>query len=346
MKGEWVTEILRTGTAEDLERAVEVAVGALRGGEVVGLPTETVYGLAADGLNEEAVAKIFEVKERPYFDPLILHLPGVEWLERLVEMPEASEALVGRLVKRFWPGPLTMVLPRRAVVPDLVTAGRETVAVRMSGQAIFRAVVEGFGGPLAAPSANRFGRISPTSAEDVRSELGGRMGWVVDGGATEYGVESTIVAVEGEGMRILRAGPIGVEELREEGEVVEWNGERSGGGGGGEEAPGQTSSHYAPRTRLILVDRASEVSEEERVGAGLLGWKRGGEEEERGFGAVEWLSEAGDLREVAAGLFAKMRRLDGVGLRRIYAERVEAVGIGVAVMDRLNRAAFGEEKRG
>src|ERR1700677_1900879 len=164
-------------SADAAARAVEL----LAAGEPVALPTETVYGLAADATRPEAVLKIFEAKERPFFDPLIVHLPGIDWLDRITR---DRAPLAQKLAEAFWPGPLTLVLPRREIIPDIVTSGLETVAVRMSAHPLFRAVIERFGQPLAAPSANRFGRISPTAAAHVQSELASRIPLTVDGGAT------------------------------------------------------------------------------------------------------------------------------------------------------------------
>ncbi|MEI9895888.1 MAG: L-threonylcarbamoyladenylate synthase [Chthoniobacter sp.] len=162
------TQILATNTPRRLSAAVKAAAGALADGQPVALPTETVYGLAADALRPDAVIQIFEAKERPFFDPLIVHLPSRDWLDRVTQIPDGSRAWVEALITKFWPGPLTLVLPRQLIVPDIVTSGLDTVAVRMSAHPVFRAVVEHFGHPLAAPSANRFGRISPTMAEHVR----------------------------------------------------------------------------------------------------------------------------------------------------------------------------------
>ena len=346
------TVFLPTDTPELRATAVAQAAAVLAAGEPVALPTETVYGLAADALRPEAVAKIFEAKARPFFDPLIVHLPARAWLEKLADIPAESRALVLSLVARFWPGPLTLVLPRRAVVPDLVTAGLETVALRMSAHPVFRAVIEHLGRPLAAPSANRFGRISPTAAEHVRTELGGRIPLIVDGGASQHGVESTIVAVEGDRLQILRAGPVTAHELTEV-----WLESRKAPDGasqeemraffaaltpvasGRPEAPGQLASHYAPGTRLFLIDSATELTPGSGVRAGLLAWKRVSSHDYARFAQVEWLSEKGDLREAAAGLFAKLRRLDEAGLDVILAEKLPAVGLGLAIMDRLRKAA-------
>ena len=199
------TEIELTGTPNERAHAIAHAVALLREGKVVALPTETVYGLAADALSAEAVVKIFETKERPRFDPLIVHLPELEWLERLAVVEDGARALIENLIVSFWPGPLTIVLPRSELVPSIVTAGLETIALRMSAHPLFAEVVRTFGRPLAAPSANRFGRISPTAAADVAEELSGRIPLIVDGGATEHGIESTVVAVRDGVIAVLRA---------------------------------------------------------------------------------------------------------------------------------------------
>jgi tRNA threonylcarbamoyl adenosine modification protein (Sua5/YciO/YrdC/YwlC family) len=181
---------------------------------VVALPTETVYGLAADALRPEAVVKIFEAKERPRFDPLIVHLPDIDWLERVANVPTEGKEIIARLTEAFWPGPLTIVLPKSELVPDIVTAGLETVAVRISAHPVFREIISAFGKPLAAPSANRFGRISPTTAEHVLDELAGRIPLIVDGGQTTHGIESTVVTLCDVQIEILRPGPVTPEDLQ------------------------------------------------------------------------------------------------------------------------------------
>lgn len=300
----------------------------LGAGEPVALPTETVYGLAADAMQPSAVLKIFEVKERPFFDPLILHLPDLGWLDRLAAVPAESAALVEALTERFWPGPLTLVLPRREIVSDIVSSGLPTVALRMSAHPVFRAVVSAFGKPLAAPSANRFGRISPTAATHVMSELGGRIPLVVDGGSTAHGVESTIVAIAGGRLEILRSGPVTREELAAFGEVT------AAGVVTKPVAPGQLKSHYAPRTPLRIESHPEPVSGKR---CGLLAWQK----TVPGFQKVEVLSPTGNLREAATQFFAALRRLDEAGLDLIVAEPVPETGLGVAIMDRLRKAAHG-----
>ena len=307
------------------------AVDLLAAGEVVALPTETVYGLGASALDPVACAKIFEAKQRPLSDPLIVHLPDAGWASRLAY----PNSLAARLAERFWPGPLTMILPRREIVPDLVTAGQDTVALRMSAHSVFQRVCEAFGKPIAAPSANRFGRISPTTAGHVMIELGGRIPLILDGGPCAHGIESTIVLVRERGVDILRHGPITAEQLTEFGEV--------GGGNGEVAAPGGMKSHYAPRTPLVICEKLPDQGLDRDTQAwpnrsGLLSWHGKG----RGFALVESLSETMDLREAAANLYGAMRRLDEAGLELIVAEAVPETGLGVAIMDRLRKAAARE----
>jgi tRNA threonylcarbamoyl adenosine modification protein (Sua5/YciO/YrdC/YwlC family) len=201
---------VKTKISTDRAAVVEL----LRKGEIVALPTETVYGLAADALNPIAVAKIFEAKERPRFDPLIVHLPNRDWLEKIADLPAHDQQQVLKLIDKFWPGPLTLVLPKRKIVPEIVTAGLDTVAVRISAHPVFSEIVRTFGRPLAAPSANRFGRVSPTTAQHVLDELDGRIPLIIDAGPTEHGIESTIVAVHEGAISVLRRGPITEEQLR------------------------------------------------------------------------------------------------------------------------------------
>lgn len=294
------------------------------------LPTETVYGLAADALNANAVVKIFEAKERPRFDPLIVHLPNRDWLQRLTAIPTAEAELVAKLTDTFWPGPLTLVLPRNSAIPDVVAAGLETVAVRVSAHFVFAKVVEAFGGPVAAPSANRFGRISPTAASHVVDELDGRIRLIIDGGRTTHGVESTIIAVRASRIELLRRGPVTAEQLRAFGEVVE-------PARRGIVAPGQLPSHYAPRTPLALMEDAGGFRGD-RSRTGVLAWRAlpAGPP----FAATAVLSPEGDLRAAAANLFCSLRELDGLGLDHIVAEAVPEEGLGSAIMDRLRRAAM------
>ena len=328
---------------EDMKTAVEEAVALLVQGEVVALPTETVYGLAADAFNADAVAKVFAAKERPAFDPLIVHISSFKELAEVAEVPEDIAPLVKSLAGAFWPGPLTIILPKTANVPDLVTSGLPTVAVRQSGNVIFRNVGKALGRPIAAPSANRFGRISPTSASAVMKELDGRIPLIIDGGACREGIESTIVTLEARGeqrpvIHILRAGPVTKEELQKFGKVVieKKVSDRP-------DAPGQLASHYAPRTPLLMFDKPEDFRPEPGKKYGLLSYRgdpKAGYIDLHEWEIVEELSPgSGKLMEAALRLFHVMRVLDEEGLDAIVAEPVSETGLGVAIMDRLRRAA-------
>lgn len=335
------TDLLAIPTKKERVKAatIERAVELLRKGETVALPTETVYGLAADAVNPIAVAKIFEAKERPRFDPLIVHLPDREWLERVAEI-RGEDREIEKLINRFWPGPLTIVLPKRVIIPDIVTAGLDTVAVRVSSHPLFAHIIDAFGRPLAAPSANRFGRVSPTTAQHVRDELSGRIPLIVDTGPTTHGIESTIIALRDGQIHILRRGPVTTEQLSRFGtvKIVEAVGTVF--------APGQLPTHYAPRTPLRLIDEAESFSPDENRRVGLLAWNPTSRkvapatEDRRSskFAEVRHLSERQDLREAAANLFGYLRELDQSDLDLIVAERVPLRGLGAAIMDRLQRA--------
>ena len=328
---------MKTEISTDRNAAVEL----LRNGQVVALPTETVYGLAADALNPIAVAKIFEAKGRPRFDPLIVHLPEQDWLEKIADLPALATAspsdggqdrqLILQLGKKFWPGPLTMILPKRGIVPEIVTAGLDTVAVRISAHPAFAEIIRAFGKPLAAPSANRFGRISPTTAEHVLDELDGHISLVIDAGPTTHGIESTIVAVRDGKIDILRRGPVTSEQLSAFGKVdIAKEREKIS-------APGQLLSHYAPKTPLRVVDDLKSFAPERNERCALLAWNPVKNNER--FGAVRNLSEKQDLREAAANLFRSLRELDELDLDLIVAERVPGQGLGAAILDRLQRAS-------
>ena len=308
------------------------AVEVLRKGDVVALPTETVYGLAAKAVDPIAVAKIFAAKERPRFDPLIVHLPNRGWLGKVVDVPAGDRQLIDRLTEKFWPGPFTMVLPKREIIPDIVMAGLDTVAVRLSAHPVFADIIAELDEPLAAPSANRFGRISPTTARHVLDELDGRIPLIIDAGPTEHGIESTIVGIRDGKIMIFRRGPITHEQLSEFAEVT-WMSAASG-----ISSPGQLPSHYAPRTPLRLIDNAEGFPVEKDRCVGLLAWN-GAFRGPQAFAAVRILSDRRDLKEAAANLFRYLRELDTLSLDLIVAERVPPQGLGAAIMDRLERAA-------
>ncbi|HWM24378.1 MAG TPA: L-threonylcarbamoyladenylate synthase [Chthoniobacterales bacterium] len=326
-----MTQVVPSRTPGQRAKAVAAAVDLLRSGHTVALPTETVYGLAADALKSEAVARIFETKERPRFDPLIVHLPDPSWLERLVTIEDDSRGLIEKLIAQFWPGPFTIVLPRRKIVPEIVTSGLDTVAVRMSAHPVFAEVIRAFDSPLAVPSANRFGRVSPTTAQHVLDELDGRIPLIVDAGPTLHGIESTIVAVRNGRMEMLRRGPIAVEQLKVFGEVVFAEAAPR------PEAPGQLPSHYAPSTPLLLTGDPFSFAVRANQKCGLLAWRSMAGA--RQFAAIRQLSSRQDLREAAANLFRYLRELDQLNLDLIVAEKLPNEGLGAAINDRLDRAA-------
>ena len=312
-------------------QSIRLAAEIIRAGGLVAFPTETVYGLGADALNPEAVARVFEVKQRPSFDPLIVHIATRVSLDRLVETISFSDH---RLMDVFWPGPLTLVLPRRENVPDIVTAGLPTIAIRMPAHPVARALIREAGVPIAAPSANTFGYVSPTCARHVLDGLGDRVDLILDGGPCPIGVESTIVSMVGAWPELLRPGSITLAEIRE---VI---------GPIGQAVinqtvvvPGQLPRHYATRTPVtILAAQGARPVVHGHERAGLLAMLTPGHVDER-FCAIEVLSASGDLREVARNLFAALRRLDALSLDRLFAEPCDEQGLGLAVMDRLRRCA-------
>jgi L-threonylcarbamoyladenylate synthase len=288
----------------------------------VALPTETVYGLAANALEANAVSRIFEAKGRPLTDPLIVHVRGVEDLSAVGRPCATSLALAAR----FWPGPLTLVIPRSSTVPDIVTAGQPSVAVRSPAHPVFQQVLQSCDFPLAAPSANRFGRISPTSAQDVLAELGDCISLVVDGGGCAQGIESTIVRPTENGLEILRPGPITNEDLAEFGPIVPQNRPMT--------VPGSMASHYAPETHVLMREAGSRPPEGKRIG--LLAWQGEGADS---FAVVRYLSQSRDPHEAAASLYRKLRELDAMGLEEIWVEEIPGAGLAAAVRDRMRRAA-------
>ena len=308
---------------------------ALKRGELVAIPTETVYGLAANALDPRACRSIFRAKGRPTADPLIVHVHDWSQLEALALPNDAAR----RLAEVFWPGPLTMVLPKRDVVPDIVTSGLPSVAIRMPAHRLFRRLLKRCGLPLAAPSANPFGYVSPTSAAHVAAGLGGRIDHILDGGACRIGLESTIVDLrDPRHPRILRPGAVTREQIAAVlGRPVAAKRSRTGGAVP-QVAPGLLKRHYSPRTPVVLHDRISERAWRRSTAdeAWLLAGKPAGG---RTPDNVFWLDARGQLPAAARRLFACLRELDACGFRRIHAELVRGTGIADAINDRLRRAA-------
>ncbi len=331
------TKWLRAGNEEDVQEAARL----LRAGALVAFATETVYGLGANALDEAAVAGIFAAKGRPAWDPLIVHVASAAEVGNVAEVGAVRER-VERLAAAFWPGPLTMLLPRLPVVPDAVTAGRERVGVRVPGHAGARRLLELAGVPVAAPSANRFGHTSPTTAEHVLEDLDGRIAAVLDDGPTTVGVESTVLDVAETPLRVYRPGAVTAEAIAAVvGERVEVY--RAEGGERRESlpSPGVGLRHYAPRARLVLVAGEAEmVLEVQRRGGGGVGvmlptgWDAGGARAVFAWG--EW----GDAEELAQRVFAGLRALDRAGVGVIVCPVPEGGGLGAALRDRLGKAAM------
>lgn len=319
------------GTARNLARMAKL----LRAGGLVGVPTETVYGLAADAFNEGACRKIFAAKGRPAGDPLIVHVLGWRELGGVARTNPAAK----RLVERFWPGPLTLVLGKRASVPGVVTAGRSSVAVRAPSHPLLRRLLKLTGLPLAAPSANPFGYVSPTTAAHVQRGLGAKVRHILDGGPSSIGLESTIVDLRNpERPRLLRPGKVTREEIEAVlGVRVSVAVHRTGSARGGRVAPGQFARHYSPHTPVVAHARLGET-EARGSGPGEAWLFLARPAKLRGRN-VFWLDARGDLRGAGRRLFSTLRRLDEGGFRRIHVELAGGPGLAEAINDRIRRAA-------
>ncbi|WP_298863655.1 L-threonylcarbamoyladenylate synthase [uncultured Gimesia sp.] len=316
----------------------DITAGAelIRAGELVAFATETVYGLGANALDSEAVARIFEVKQRPHFDPLIVHISNVNQLDQLtLGLSKQAE----KLAEQFWPGPLTLVVPKTGVVPDLVTSGLGSVAIRIPAHPIARQLLEAAKLPIAAPSANKFGCLSPTLAQHVEEQLGNEIKLILDGGPCSVGVESTVIQCIEDTPVLLRPGGISLEEIEAcIGQVriakIEDHAEVKS-----PESPGMLPRHYAPRARLVIADKLDELPA--KGVNGLLSLYPLEETFLKGaqFSAQEILSPTGDLRVAAAKLFTALRNLDSAGVENIIALRMPEKGLGRTINNRLERAA-------
>jgi L-threonylcarbamoyladenylate synthase len=343
------------------ETDIRAAAECIRAGGLAAFPTETVYGLGGDAFNTAALARIFEVKRRPRFDPLIIHIAAEEDLELAADLSALSPRTRQRLdkLRGLWPGPLTLILPKQQKVPDLATSGLATAAIRFPDHPAAQMLIRLSTRAVAAPSANLFGRLSPTRAEHVRDQLGDKVDIILDGGPTRVGVESTVLDLADERPRLLRFGGIPREQLEALiGPVEAAPAGNCGSVGGrdsgpsavveGIESPGQLTSHYAPRTPLFVYRRAAMIALNRRPGEGFLffdgaareAWtvRNGGEAKGAGA-AVAVLSETGDMIEAAAALFDMLHRLDALGLSCIRAQEVPGRSLGPAINDRLYRAS-------
>lgn len=328
--------LLLSSSAEDIERAGEL----LRAGELVGIPTETVYGLAANALDGKAVASIFKAKGRPQDNPLIVHISKLEQLAPLVsDIPEAAV----QLAAEYWPGPLTMVLPKSGIIPDEVTCGLDSVAVRMPSHPTARAIITAAGVPLAAPSANLSGKPSTTTAAHVMHDMAGRIAAVVDGGECTYGVESTVLSLCGERPALLRPGAVTPEMIEAVTGCVDIDDAVLHTLEEGRQAasPGMKYKHYAPDTEITIVQGSLEDFRrfcEEHCGEGVYALCFEGDGDSLPVPCIEY-GRSDDLLSQARGLFGALRELDELGAKTAYVRPCEPEGVGLAVYNRLLRAA-------
>jgi len=322
-----MVKVLRASQLE-----IDAAVQALRDGDLVAFPTETVYGLGANAGNPAAVRKIFEAKGRPLNHPVIVHLDSPRYLHRWVsEMPPVAM----KLAERFWPGPLTLVLPRASNVSDALTGGQDTIAVRVPSHPMSQQLLTAFGGGIAAPSANRYGRLSPTRAEHVRDELGDAVRVILDGGECQIGLESTIITFEGDVVRLLRPGAVTVSQLREVAPNIKTASDTSS-----PRVPGSLPSHYAPTTPMSIVAPGEIDMQAEALSAGgtriaVLAQRL----PLKAHPYVTWVNAGKRPQAYAQDLYANLRALDTAGCHQILVQDVPEGELWDAVRDRLLRAA-------
>jgi L-threonylcarbamoyladenylate synthase len=310
---------------------INFAAKCIREGKLVAIPTETVYGLGADAFNPIAIAKVFEVKKRPSFDPLIVHIANIETLDMLFDAPIDNKVYL--LAEAFWPGPLTIVYKKKPEVPDIVSSGLSTVAVRMPSHPIAQDLIRLSGTAIAAPSANLFGHLSPTKAQHVAKQLKG-IDYILDGGKTHFGIESTVIALNQEEATILRPGAISLEDIRKvlpEATLIQTSKESH------PDAPGMLKSHYSPRKPLYIID-TEKPSLPENSGLLLVSERNLCNQQTK---VIRYLSKDGNLLEVAANLFAALHEMEeNDEVKTIFIQSVEETGIGTAIMDRIRKAAY------
>ncbi|MBC7884791.1 MAG: threonylcarbamoyl-AMP synthase [Saprospiraceae bacterium] len=311
--------------------SIDIAAALLRKGEAVAIPTETVYGLGANALNVSAVAKIFQIKQRPTFDPLIIHLPS---FHKVIDYVEDIPEKLSLLAEKFTPGPLTILLKKKDIIPDMVTSGSPYVAVRIPAHPITKTLLENLDFPLAAPSANPFGYISPTTAQHVADQLGNKIFYILDGGPCDVGLESTIVGVnEHNEIEVFRKGGLSIENISAVvGKVIIRDISNSN-----PEAPGMLTSHYAPKVPMILGDIRTLSATSDPLRTGIIAFNNFLPVISSKHQIV--LTPSGNFQEAAKNLFAGMRYLDGCDIDVIYAELMPETNLGIAINDRLRRAA-------
>ena len=311
------------GIGKDIKKAQEL----LEQGELVGIPTETVYGLASNALNVTAVGKIFKVKDRPQFDPLIVHVADLHQTKNYVEeIPDQAY----QLAEKFWPGPLTILLKKKNIIPDLVTSGLDTVGIRCPDHALTLQLLRALDFPLAAPSANPFGYVSPTTPDHVNTQLGKKIAYILDGGPCKIGVESTIIGFEENEPVIYRLGGLSIERIKS----VVGKFSMQTHSASNPKAPGQLESHYAPRKKVIVGNIELLLKQYPIHSSGILSFQKD-------YNAPHQiiLSPSGDLDEAAQNLFTSLREFDKMSIDIILAELVPEEGLGRAINDRLRRAS-------
>ncbi len=310
-----------------ITKSINIAVKEILQGNIIALPTETVYGLAADATNEEAVLKIYETKKRPFFDPLIVHIRSIKDIKKYAEEVPPE---VYKLAEKFSPGPITYILKKKKIIPDIVTSGLNTVAIRIPAHPMFQKILAKCKVPIAAPSANMFGRLSPTCVEDVYKELKGKLNYILNGGHCELGIESTVISFVDDNIKILRPGYITKKEIQKtikKKVILVRNKARHGKSKFTIYSPGMLKIHYSPATPLYITDNIYDFKDQSNVG--LLDF-----------------SKYESLNEIAINLFSDLRKLDEEGYAYIVASKVKDSGIGVAINDRLEKAARGRVKMG
>jgi L-threonylcarbamoyladenylate synthase len=315
-----------TQISSDISKAIEL----LNKEDVVAIPTETVYGLAGNIYSEKAIRKIFEVKQRPLFNPLIVHIPSIDHLEKIVrEFPVKAQ----KLAEAFWPGSLTLILPKRLNIPEIVTGGKDTVGVRIPNHPVTLSLLKQLSFPLAAPSANPYNRISPTSSDHVKAYFENTLSMVLEGGECKNGIESTIIGFENNEAILYRLGGISVEDIEKIiGKIQIRNKSDTT-----PNAPGMLAKHYAPKTKMFLLDDLDKFIENNKSKKiGILKFKEN--LNTASVEHIEILSKSGDLKEAASKLYSTLHKLDSLNLDLIVAERFPDVGLGKSINDRLERA--------
>ena len=315
-----------TQISSDISKAIEL----LNKEDVVAIPTETVYGLAGNIYSEKAIRKIFQVKQRPLFNPLIVHIPSIDQLEKIArEFPVKAQ----KLAEAFWPGSLTLILPKRLNIPEIVTGGKDTVGVRIPNHPVTLSLLKQLSFPLAAPSANPFNRISPTSSDHVKAYFENTLSMVLEGGECKNGIESTIIGFENKEAILYRLGAISIEDIEKIiGKIQIRNTSETT-----PNAPGMLAKHYAPKTKMYLLDDLDKFIENNKSKKiGILKFKEN--LNTASVEHIEILSKSGDLKEAASKLYSTLHKLDSLNLDLIVAERFPDVGLGKSINDRLERA--------